>query len=180
MRYCATVRQTFPWKINLSAYYTALIFNNLTVHFLEKKPLASKNVRMELTFIKDLRVGLKNVNLTFIVLEVGRPSTTKEGHEIRTCRVADRTAAIHLSVWDSLGTYIQPGDILSLTKGYVALWKGVPTLYMGKGGELVKTGEFMFIFNEAINMSDPSQQTVQAPNQIKAETENPAPLTTAD
>lgn len=137
---------------------------------------------MEYIFIRDLKVGSKNANLLFIVLEVGRPSTTKEGHEIRTCRVADRSGSIHLSVWDEIGTYIVPGDILRLTKGYVALWKGVPTLYMGKGGELVKTGEFCFIFNETVNMSDSAQQqTNQAsPTILNKETENSSPLTTAD
>lgn len=112
---------------------------------------------MDFHSIKDLKVGVKNVNLSFIVLEVGRPSTTKEGHEIRTCRVADRSASINLSVWGEIGSYIQPGDICRLIKGYVSLWQSIPTLYMGKGGELVKTGEFLFIFNEALNMSDPAQ-----------------------
>lgn len=139
---------------------------------------------MEFTFIRDLKVGSKNVNLAFIVLEVGRPSTTKEGHEIRTCRVADRSGSIHLSVWDELGTYIAPGDILRLTKGYVSLWKGVPTLYMSKGGELVKTNEFCFIFNDTFNMSDPAQQqqTAQVPSSTSSnkDNENFSPITTID
>ena len=139
---------------------------------------------MELNFIRDLKVGIKNVQLTFIVLEVGRPSTTKEGHEIRTCRVADRSGTIHLSVWGEIGTYIQPGDICRLTKGYVSLWKGVPTLYMGKGGELVKTGEFCFIFNETHNMSDlaQNQQATQGSSASvnKIDNENPCPVTMAD
>ena len=28
--------------------------------------------------IKDLRPGMNNLNLTFIVIEIGRPTTTKE------------------------------------------------------------------------------------------------------
>lgn len=109
---------------------------------------------MDQIFIRDLKVGAKNININFIVLDVGRASVTKEGHEIRTCKVADRSACIHLSIWGEIGQYIQPGDILKLTKGYVAQWKGVPTLYVGKGGELVKTGEFCFIFNENLNVSE--------------------------
>lgn len=110
---------------------------------------------MEITPIRELKVGVKNLNLFFIVLEVSRPNTTKEGHEIRTCKVADRSGTILLSLWGEPGNYIQPGDICRLTKGYVALWKCVPTLYIGKGGELVKTGEFSFLFNEAHNVSEP-------------------------
>lgn len=140
---------------------------------------------MEFTFIRDLKVGIKNVALTFIVLEVSRPSTTKEGHEIRTCRVADRSGTIHLSVWGEIGSHIQPGDICRLTKGYVSLYKCAPTLYVGKGGELVKTGEFCFIFNETHNVSEqivPNQQPSNAQGQQsnKSDTENPSPLTTAD
>lgn len=135
---------------------------------------------MEYHFIRDLKVGSKNIHLIFIVLEVGRPSTTKEGHEIRTCRIADRTGSIHLSVWDSLGSYIQPGDICKLVKGYVALWKGVPTLYMGKGGELTKTGEFCLIFSETPNMSDTTQPAPQVTANNKIELENSSPITTAD
>lgn len=113
--------------------------------------------------IRDLKVGAKGININFIVLDVGRASVTKEGHEIRTCKIADRTACMHLSVWGEIGQYIQPGDILKLTKGYVSLWKGVPTLYVGKGGELVKTGEFCFIFNEAYNVSEAAVPPVTAP-----------------
>lgn len=135
---------------------------------------------MEFTFIRDLKVGTKNVNLAFIVLEVGRPSTTKEGHEIRTCRVADRSGSVLLSVWGEIGSHVQPSDICRITKGYVALWKGAPTLYIGKGGELVKTGEFCFIFNEVPFMSDPTQNQQPATIPNKLESENSLPTSTAD
>jgi hypothetical protein len=50
----------------------------------------------------------------------GRPSTTKDGHEVRTCKIADKTGSVNLSVWDDNGTYIQPGDICRLSKGLVS------------------------------------------------------------
>lgn len=103
---------------------------------------------MDNPLIKDLKVGTKNINLQFIILEVGPPSITKEAHEIRTCKVADRTGCINLSVWGELGTHLQPSDICRLTKGYISLWKGTPTLYIGKGGELVKSGDFCMLFTE--------------------------------
>lgn len=43
---------------------------------------------------------------------------TKDGHEVRTCKVADKTGSINISVWDDVGNLIQPGDIIRLTKGY--------------------------------------------------------------
>ncbi|KAJ6665214.1 hypothetical protein lerEdw1_004263 [Lerista edwardsae] len=69
-------------------------------------------------FIKDIKPGLKNLNLVFIVLEIGRVTKTKDGHEVRSCKVADKTGSITISVWDEPGSLIQPGDIIRLTKGY--------------------------------------------------------------
>nr|KAF6496589.1 nucleic acid binding protein 2 [Rousettus aegyptiacus] len=45
------------------------------------------------TFVKDIKPGLKNLNLIFIVLETGRVTKTKDGHEVRTCKVADKTGS---------------------------------------------------------------------------------------
>ncbi|CAN7976432.1 unnamed protein product [Ixodes persulcatus] len=72
---------------------------------------------MEPTTIRDLKPGMKNLSIIFIVLEIGRPNMTKEGHEVRTCKVADRSGSINVSVWDEPGTCIQQGDICKLTKG---------------------------------------------------------------
>nr|KAF6496587.1 nucleic acid binding protein 2 [Rousettus aegyptiacus] len=60
------------------------------------------------TFVKDIKPGLKNLNLIFIVLETGRVTKTKDGHEVRTCKVADKTGSINISVWDDVGNLIQP------------------------------------------------------------------------
>lgn len=116
---------------------------------------------MEITNIRDLKPGMKNLNIIFIILEIGRPNTTKDGHEVRTCKIADRSASINLSVWDEPGNYIQSGDICKLTKGYASLWKGCLTLYTGKGGDIQKIGEFCMLFSETPNMSDPNPEYLQ-------------------
>ncbi|XP_041336932.1 SOSS complex subunit B1 [Pyrgilauda ruficollis] len=94
------------------------------------------------TLVKDVKPGLKNLNLIFIVLETGRVTKTKDGHEVRTCKVADKTGSINISVWDDVGNLIQPGDIIRLTKGYASVFKGCLTLYTGRGGDLQKIGEW--------------------------------------
>ncbi|ETE73499.1 SOSS complex subunit B2 [Ophiophagus hannah] len=76
--------------------------------------------------IKDIKPGLKNVNVVFIVLEIGRVTKTKDGHEVRACKVADKTGSITISVWDELGSLIQPGDIIRLTKGFCMVYSEVP------------------------------------------------------
>ncbi|KAJ8924753.1 hypothetical protein NQ315_000906 [Exocentrus adspersus] len=107
--------------------------------------------------IKDMRQGLKNVTVVFIVLEVGHPTLTKENREVRTFKVADQTACINASVWDEAGQLLAPGDIVRLTKGYVSIWRNCLTLYTSKSGDLQKVGEFCMVFNEQHNMSEPNQ-----------------------
>lgn len=114
--------------------------------------------------IKDMRTGLKNINVVFIVLEVGHPTLTKENREVRTFKVADQSACINASIWDEAGQLLVPGDIVRLTKGYVSLWRNCLTLYTSKGGDLQKIGEFCMVFNEQLNMSEPSQLLPQMPN----------------
>ncbi|XP_064483564.1 SOSS complex subunit B1-like isoform X2 [Ornithodoros turicata] len=116
---------------------------------------------MDPTSIRDLKPGMKNLNIVFIVLDIGRPNTTKEGHEVRTCRVADRTGSINVSVWDEPGTCLQQGDICKLTKGYASLWKSCLTLYTGKGGDIQKIGEFCLPFSETPFMSEPNPEFLQ-------------------
>ena len=41
---------------------------------------------------------------------------TKDGHEVRSCKVADKTGSITISVWDEIGGLIQPGDIIRLDR----------------------------------------------------------------
>ena len=47
----------------------------------------------------------------------GKASQTKDGHNVRTCKVADKTGSINLSVWDDIGDVLQTGDICKLTNG---------------------------------------------------------------
>lgn len=106
--------------------------------------------------IKDMRPGLKNINVVFIVLEVSHPTLTKENREVRTFKVADQSACINASIWDEAGQLLVPGDIVRLTKGYVSVWRNCLTLYTSKGGDLQKIGEFCMVFNEQHNMSEPN------------------------
>ncbi|GAB1284941.1 SOSS complex subunit B2 [Apodemus speciosus] len=85
-----------------------------------------------------------------------RVTKTKDGHEVRSCKVADRTGSITISVWDEIGGLIQTGDIIRLTRGYASMWKGCLTLYTGRGGELQKIGEFCMVYSEVPNFSEPN------------------------
>ena len=47
----------------------------------------------------------------------GIPYKTKDGNEVRSCKVADKTGSVSLSVWNDYGTLMQSGDIIRLHKG---------------------------------------------------------------
>lgn len=70
--------------------------------------------------VGELRPGMKNVTVIFIVLDKAPPTKTKDEHMLAHARVADQTGCIHLSLWDMLGEQLQPGDIIRLTGGYGA------------------------------------------------------------
>ncbi|XP_045909767.1 SOSS complex subunit B2 isoform X2 [Micropterus dolomieu] len=96
---------------------------------------------------------------------LGRVTKTKDGHEVRSCKVADKSGSIAISVWDELGSLIQPGDIIKLTRGYASIWKGCLTLYTGRGGDLQKIGEFCMVYSEVPNFSEPNPELLTQPNQ---------------
>lgn len=116
---------------------------------------------MEHVSIKDIRPGQKNINVVFIVLEVGHPTITKDNREVRTFKVADNTACMNVSIWDEPGTLLVPGDIVRLTKGYASVWRQCLTLYSGKNGDIQKIGEFCMVINEQLNMSEPNPALAQ-------------------
>ncbi|XP_078287397.1 SOSS complex subunit B1 isoform X1 [Rhinoraja longicauda] len=131
------------------------------------------------TYVKDIKAGLKNLNLLFIVLEIGRVTKTKDGHQVRTCKVADKTGCINISVWDDVGELIQAGDIIRLTRGYASIWKGCLTLYTGRGGDLQKVGEFCMQYSEVPNFSDPNPDYMSQPLSLNKPTvPEQSPLTT--
>lgn len=115
--------------------------------------------------IKDIKPGLKNINVVFIVLEVGSTTVTKENREVRNFKVSDSSACINASIWDDPGKYIVPGDIIKLTKGYASVFRHCLTLYSGKSGELLRIGEFCMQFNENLNMSEPRRSEQSSSSQ---------------
>lgn len=127
--------------------------------------------KTEFITIKDIRDGMKNINVMFIVLELTNATKTKENREVFSFKVADQTASISCSIWDEPGKLLQPGDIVRMVKCYASIWRGCLTLYSGKSGEITKMGDFCMVFNEQINMSEPSN-IPPVPPQITLPTNN--------
>lgn len=107
----------------------------------------------QITLVKDLKPHQRNLNLFVIVLDIGKPTQTKDGHEVRSVRVADKTGSINLSVWNELGSVLKEGDIIKLTGCFTQIWKLQMQLKVHPKGSITKTGEFMMIFSEQPDMS---------------------------
>lgn len=78
----------------------------------------------------------------------------KDGQEVRTVRVADKTGSANLSLWNEPGKLIQSGDIIRMTKGNVGVFKGCLTLYPGRHGDFHRVGDFCLVFSETPNVSE--------------------------
>lgn len=116
---------------------------------------------MQLTaIILDLKPGIGSLSITFIVLEIERISKTK-GNVVRTFKVAERSRLILFCLWGEIGLYLQPGDICRITGGYASLWKDCLRLYVGRGGDVQKIGDFCLAFSETPFMSEPNQEYAQ-------------------
>ncbi|VDO99828.1 unnamed protein product [Soboliphyme baturini] len=107
-------------------------------------------------YIRDLTPSMKNVNLQFIVLDVGVPRRTRDGSEIRTVRIADKSGSVNLAVWNENGSSLQPGDICRLINGYSCVHKSCLSVTCGKLGELQKISEFTMVFNDYPFISVPN------------------------
>ena len=55
------------------------------------------------------------VNFFYSIL--GKPTRTRDGHDVRSCKVADKSGSVNISIWDDLGSDLMTGDICKLTKG---------------------------------------------------------------
>ena len=56
------------------------------------------------TLIRHLKTGMKEMTVVAVVLDnSGRVNPTKDGHEVRSIRIADRSGSVNLSVWDEPG-----------------------------------------------------------------------------
>uniref|UniRef100_T1ISM2 OB domain-containing protein n=1 Tax=Strigamia maritima TaxID=126957 RepID=T1ISM2_STRMM len=118
--------------------------------------------QLEYTQISELKPCMKNLNMFFIILDIGSPTTTKKCSEVRICKVADNTGCVDISLWGEIGHLLESGDICRLHKGYASVWKGCLTLYTGEKGEIKKIDEFCMEFVETPNMSDPDPEFVKA------------------
>jgi replication factor A1 len=90
------------------------------------------------TMIRDLRHGMKKVNVEAKVLETPKPSlvNTRYGNRamITNAQIADETGKIKLCLWNEEADYVAVGDIIQVNNASVSAFKGERQLCLGKNG----------------------------------------------
>jgi len=90
--------------------------------------------------IKDLRAGMKRINLKAKVLEVPEPNKvyTRSGIEayISNALIGDETGTIRMSLWNRQINTVSKGDIIKIQNATVTRFRGDLQLRIGKSGGL--------------------------------------------
>jgi hypothetical protein len=105
-----------------------------------KKKIAKQNTESIYSFIRDLRPGMKKVNLKAEVFEVPKPAQvhTQFGNNVMVVNalVGDETGKIRLCLWEGQIGSIAAGNNIELRNGQVCVFRGEKQLRLGKNGIL--------------------------------------------
>lgn len=90
--------------------------------------------------IRDLRIGMKSVNLKAKVLEIAEPTVvvTKFGNcaSVANALVSDETGKIKLCLWNKQIDSISIGDTVQIENARISAFRGERQLRVGKNGTL--------------------------------------------
>ncbi|MEM3752801.1 MAG: OB-fold nucleic acid binding domain-containing protein [Candidatus Bathyarchaeia archaeon] len=91
--------------------------------------------------IKELRNGMKRVNVEAKVIEKSPPREvlsrfSDTTHRVSTAVIADETGTIKLTLWNDQINQVNVNDTVKVENGYVTSFKGEIQLNVGKYGKL--------------------------------------------
>jgi hypothetical protein len=105
-----------------------------------RRQVAKQNLGVDLTFIQNLRRGMKKVNLKAEVLEIKEPQlvNTQYGNRVRLIDVwiADETGKVKLCLWGEQANFAVVGDMVDIKGASVRNFKGENLLSLGRSGTL--------------------------------------------
>lgn len=105
-----------------------------------RRYLAKKTNAFQSSFIGDLRVGMKNVNLSAKVLEISKSVSvsTRFGNSavLANALIGDKTGTIKLTLWNAQIGYVSVGDNVQIRDAQAFTFKGEKQLRIGRKGTL--------------------------------------------
>jgi len=108
--------------------------------------------------VAELKPQMKNVTISFKVMELGderEVSSRRDGatHRVADAVVGDSTGTITVPLWDETIDNMTTGNTYVLKNGYTGIFKGNLRLNIGKYGELSDAEEAIEEINTENNMS---------------------------
>lgn len=105
-----------------------------------RKKIAKQNTEVVFTPVRDLRAGMKHVNVNAQVIEIPKPSQvyTQFGNTVMVVNavVGDDTGKIKLCLWEGQIGAITVGNNIELRNAQVCVFRGEKQLRLGKNGVL--------------------------------------------
>ncbi len=108
--------------------------------------------------VAELRPRMKNLTISFRVLEAGqeREVTSRDSgdtHRVLDAVVGDSTGTVQMSLWDDHIDLVRVGTTYTLKNGYCGLFRGNLRLNIGKYGELTEAEVPIEEVNREVDMS---------------------------
>ena len=108
--------------------------------------------------VAELKPRMKNVTISFKVIEIGEErevSSRRDGttHRVVDVVVGDTTGTVQVPLWDDTIDAVEAGKTYNLTNGYTGLFRGNLRLNVGRYGELADAEEGIEEINMEVDMS---------------------------
>ena len=121
-----------------------------------------------LATVAELSPRMKNLTVTFKVVEKGEEREvfsrkSNETHRVADAIVADSTACVTVPLWNESIDNVEAGKTYTLKNGYTGLFKGHLRLNIGRYGELAPAEEEIEEVNTENDMSEPEHEREYRP-----------------
>jgi len=126
------------------------ISEDSTMGYQEREPIEAT--------VAELKPRMKNITITFKVVEIGEArEVTSRGdgstHRVADVTVGDSTGIVQVPLWDDTIDSVAAGSTYLLKNGYTGLFRGNLRLNVGKYGELAEAEETIEEVNMEVDMS---------------------------
>lgn len=105
-----------------------------------RRHLNKQNKEPRSICIRDLKIGMKQVNLNAKVIEISKPTLvfTRFGNyaSVANALIADETGTIKLCLWNEQINSVSVGDTVQVENARLSMFKGERQLRIGKNGRL--------------------------------------------
>ena len=108
--------------------------------------------------VAELKPRMKNVTISFKVIEIGEErevSSRRDGttHRVVDVVVGDSSGTVQVPLWDDTIDAVEAGKTYDLKNGYTGLFRGNLRLNVGRYGELADAEEGIEEVNMEVDMS---------------------------